>query len=49
VKLQISREPKPLPQMILNPDRKQIDEFIFSDFKLENYNPHPHIKGEISI
>jgi thymidylate synthase len=49
VKLQISREPRPLPQMIINPERKQIDEFIFSDFKLENYNPHPHIKGEISI
>lgn len=49
VKLQISREPRPLPQMIINPERKQIDEFIFSDFTLENYHPHPHIKGDISI
>lgn len=49
VKLQISREPRPLPQMIINPERNQIDEFIFSDFTLENYHPHPHIKGDISI
>ncbi|MBS2096674.1 thymidylate synthase [Carboxylicivirga linearis] len=49
VKLQLTREPKSLPQMIINPDRKNIDEFIFEDFKLENYESHPHIKGAISV
>jgi len=49
VKLQLSRTPYPLPQMILNPERKSIFDFIFEDFRLENYQCHPHIKGEISV
>jgi thymidylate synthase len=49
VKLQISREPYPLPQMIINPEKKDIFEFVFDDFQLVNYQSHPHIKGEISV
>lgn len=49
VKLQLTREPGELPVMRLNPERKNIDEFVYEDFLLENYNPHPHIKGEISV
>lgn len=49
VKLQLSRDPRPLPQMKINPDVNDIFTFEFEDFSLENYNPHPHIKGEVSI
>lgn len=49
VKLQLTREPYPLPQMKINPDRTTIDEFVFDDFELVNYRSHPHIKGEISV
>jgi len=49
VKLQLSREPYPLPRMILNPERNNIFDFVFEDFKLSDYQSHPHIKGEISI
>jgi thymidylate synthase len=49
VKLQLSREPFPLPQMLINSDKKNIFDFVFEDFKLENYLSHPHIKGEISV
>jgi thymidylate synthase len=49
VKLQISREPKVLPNMKINQDIKSIFEFNFEDFSLENYDPHPHIKGAISV
>ena len=49
VKTQLSREPKQLPNMIINPAKKNIFDFVFDDFKLENYNPLPHIKGAISI
>jgi len=49
VKLQLSREPYPLPQMILNPEKTSLFEFSFEDFTLENYVSHPHIKGEISV
>ncbi len=49
VKLQLTREPKPLAQMIINPDIKNIFDFKFEDFSLENYDAHPHIKGAISI
>ena len=48
-KLQLTREPRELPQMLINPDVKNIFEFKFEDFTLVNYNPHPHIKGEISV
>ena len=49
VRLQLAREPRELPLMKLNPERKDIDEFVYDDFTVENYNPHPHIKGEISV
>jgi thymidylate synthase len=49
VKLQLSREPRNLPEMRINPEVNDIFSFQFEDFQLENYNPHPHIKGEISV
>jgi thymidylate synthase len=49
VKLQLTREPKPLPQMKINPNVKSIFDFKYEDFELINYNAHPHIKGEVSV
>ncbi len=49
VKLQLSREARALPTVKLNPDIKDIYDFKFEDFSLENYDPHPHIKGAISV
>ncbi len=49
VKLQLARDPFPLPQMKLNPERKNIFNFEYDDFELVNYKSHPHIKGEISV
>lgn len=49
VKLQLTREPRPLPQMLLNPDVKNIFDFKYEDFQLTGYDPHPHIKGEVAI
>ena len=49
IRLQLRRDPRPLPQMILNPEVKNIFEFTFKDFNLVNYNPHPHIKGAVSV
>ncbi|NNE04009.1 MAG: thymidylate synthase, partial [Eudoraea sp.] len=49
IELQLSREPRPLPQMILNPEVKDIFNFKFEDFTLLNYDPHPHIKGVVAV
>ncbi len=49
VKLQLTREPKKLPTMKINPNVKDIFDFVFEDFELENYEAHPHIKGEVSV
>jgi thymidylate synthase len=49
VKLQLTREPRKLPEMKLNPGVKDVFGFKFEDFELINYNPHPHIRGEISV
>jgi len=49
INLQLSREPRPLPKMIINPEVKNIFEFSFKDFNLVAYNPHPHIKGSVSV
>jgi thymidylate synthase len=48
-RLQLSREPRPLPQMILNPEIKNLFDFTFEDFTLEGYEPHPAIKGAVAI
>lgn len=48
-KLQLTREPKTLPQIEINPDVKNILNFKYDDFKLVNYEAHPHIKGAISV
>jgi thymidylate synthase len=48
-KLQLSRETRPLPQMRINPEVKNIFDFKFEDFSLENYDPHPHIKAEVAV
>lgn len=49
VKLQLSREPKALPNMWINPTVKDIFEFTGEDFKLQDYDPHPHIKGAVAV
>ena len=49
VELQLSREPKPLPKMILNPAINDIFDFTFDDFTLEGYEPHPLIKGSVAV
>ena len=49
VKLQLSREPRPLPQMKINPDIKNIFSFKYEDFELVNYDPWPHIAGKVSV
>ena len=47
--LQLSREPRPLPTLWLNPDVRDIDAFTIDDIRLENYDSHPHIKGAVAI
>jgi thymidylate synthase len=49
VKLQLTREPFPLPTMRINPEVKDIFSFRYEDFELINYQSHPHIKGEVSV
>ncbi len=49
VELQLSREIRPLPTMKINSEVKDILDFKFEDFTLENYNPHPHIKGKVAV
>ena len=49
VHLQLTREPRQLPTMHINPERKSIFDFEYEDFRLEGYDPHPHIKGEVSV
>jgi thymidylate synthase len=49
LELQLSRDPKPLPKMILNPEIKDLFDFKFEDFTLQNYVAHPSIKGSVSV
>ncbi len=49
VKLQLSREPFPLPQMKINPEVKSIFDFKFEDFELTGYQSHPHIAGKVAV
>jgi len=49
LELQLSRDIRPLPKMILNPEVKDIFDFKFEDFTLVDYNPHPHIKGAVAV
>ena len=49
VRLQLTRDPRTLPTVKLNPEIRSIFDFRFEDFSLENYDPHPHIKGAISV
>ena len=48
-RLQLSRDPRPLPTMKINPEVKDIFDFKFEDFTLENYDPWPHIKGAVAV
>ncbi len=48
-RLQLTRKPKPLPIMKINPKIKNIFEFNYEDFELLDYNPHPHIKGIVAV
>ncbi len=49
INLQLSRKPKTLPKMEINPNVKNIFDFTYKDFNLVDYNPHPHIKGTVSV
>ena len=49
VKLQLTRTPRPLPTMQLNPEVKNIFDFRYEDFKLKNYDPWPHIAGKVAV
>lgn len=49
VRLQLTREPRPLPTMLINPEKKDLFSFEYEDFRLVNYDPHPHIAGVVSV
>lgn len=49
VKTQLAREPRPLPRMTLNPERRELSEFVYEDFVLTGYDPHPAIKAPVAI
>ena len=49
VKLQLNRQPRPLPTMTLNPDKTDIFSFDYDDFCLTGYDPHPHIAGQVAV
>lgn len=48
-KLQLTRSPRPLPKMVINPEVKSIFDFKYEDFQLTDYDPHPHIKATVSV
>jgi thymidylate synthase len=48
-RLQLTREPRPLPRMVVNRTVSDLFAFRFEDFTLEGYDPHPHIKAEVAV
>jgi thymidylate synthase len=48
-RVQLGREPRPLPRLELNPARRELEEFVFDDFTLTGYDPHPHIKAAVAV
>lgn len=48
-RLQLTRQPRPLPRMIISGDQKDILDFRYEDFHLEGYDPHPHIKADVAV
>jgi thymidylate synthase len=48
-RLQLTREPRPLPRLEINKEVKSIFDFTYDDFTLVDYHPHPHIKAEVSV
>lgn len=48
-KIQLARQPRPLPRMWINPVKREIDDFQFADFRLEGYDPHPHLAGKVAV
>jgi thymidylate synthase len=48
-KLQLTREPRPLPTLRINPEVKRLEDFVFEDFTFEGYDPHPHIKADVAV
>jgi thymidylate synthase len=48
-RLQLGRDPRPLPTMRINPEVNSIFDFVYADFNLEAYDPHPHIKAEVAV
>lgn len=49
VRTQLGREPRKLPVLRLNPERKNLEDFVFDDFVFEGYDPHPTIKAPIAV
>jgi thymidylate synthase len=49
VKLQLTRDTRPLPKMLINPEVKDLFDFKYEDFTLTDYNPHPHIPGVVAV
>lgn len=46
---QLNREPRPLPRLTVNPEKTDIFDFVFEDFQITGYDPHPHIKAEVAV
>jgi thymidylate synthase len=49
VRTQLARDPRPLPRMRLNPERRELGEFVYEDFELLGYDPHPPIKAPVAV